>query len=73
MSDDAAQRHNELSRKFVEEIGREARSMPELMVVVESILLATMLLLNKRDNISPRHAAGLVDEAVHRATERFLP
>jgi hypothetical protein len=67
-----AQRHNDLGREFVEKAGRETSSFSELLVVVESAILATMLLLTKRDGIAPRDAAVLVDEAVKAATERFI-
>ena len=42
-----------------------------LMVVMESVMLGVMLVNIKHFKLAPNVAAGLMDEAVHRATERL--
>jgi hypothetical protein len=66
-----SERHNALVREFIELAGRETSSMPELMVVVESVITAAMLLNVRLHGLQPHVATGLVDAAVHAATERF--
>jgi hypothetical protein len=66
-----AERHNALAREFVELAGRETRNFVDLMVVVESTLLAAMLLNTRLHGLQPHVSTGLVEAAVLRAIERF--
>lgn len=63
--------HNELGRTFVSVVGRNTSNPAELMVVLESALLATMLLLNRAHGVSPAASVEFIELAIHRATERF--
>lgn len=70
MSEEAS-RHNALTREFVLKITRQTENVSELMVILESTIFATMLIAQRAYGHSPAVAAGLVEAAVHRATERF--
>lgn len=67
----ASQRHNDLTKEVIGLIGGRTRTMPELMVVVESLLLATMLLLVRLYGKRPSDASALVEASLQRANERF--
>jgi hypothetical protein len=66
-----SERHNALVREFIELAGRETSSMPELMAVIESVITAAMLLNVRLHGVRPHVATGLVEAAIHAATERF--
>lgn len=67
----ARDKHNELTRDFVFKVGRETTSFSEVMVVLESTILASMLLMQKAHGVAPSTCSELIESAVHRATERF--
>ncbi len=67
----ASERHNQLVQEFVMKAGRATANQSELMVVLESTILASMLLLSKVHGVRPSVAAGLVEAAVQRGVERF--
>ena len=66
-----AEIHNALTREFVELAGRETKSAAELMVVLESVITASMLLAARLHHPPPHVAAGMVEAAIQRAIERF--
>jgi hypothetical protein len=66
-----AETHNALAREFVERAGRETKSFGDLMVLIESTLVAAMLLNTRLHGLEPHVSAGLVEAAVQRAIERF--
>ena len=68
---DRLKKHNELTREFVMRFGKECSSYAELMVVVESMLMACMLVNTKVFLQKPHVASGLVEAAVQRAIDRF--
>lgn len=57
MTDSPSNRHNRLAAEFVQKVGRETSNGAELMVVVESTMLASMLLLVKVYGTDPSHAS----------------
>jgi len=69
------QPHDELSRKFVFDVlgaaVKDGATFAELMTVLESALVATMLLNVMHYGMKPAVASGLVEAAVQRAIERF--
>jgi len=65
------EKHNELSREFVMKVLSETKSQAELMVVIESTVLSTMLLSFKAYGLSPAGCVEMVEMAVHQATDRF--
>lgn len=67
----AYDRHNQLATEFVQTAGRNTSTDAELMVVVESTLLASMLLLVKLYGMAPPHASMMMEAALQNATERF--
>lgn len=71
MTDSPSERHNRLAAEFVQKAGRETASGAELMVVVESTMLAAMLLLVKVYETNPSSASALMESALQKATERF--
>lgn len=68
---DASDVHNKLARDFVMEVGRKTNTEAELMVVVESVMLAAMLLLVRQHGVRPSTASAYMEAALHAATERF--
>lgn len=71
MIDPATERHNRAAHDFVMGVASEARTHPELMVVIESAILATMLLSRRFYGLPAAASAAMVEAAVQRATERF--
>lgn len=67
----ASERHNELVRDFVLRFGRECKTSGELMVVLESLMLAGMELNYRLFQAEPSVASGLVEDAIQRAILRF--
>ena len=63
--------HNRLARDFVMMAGKETDTHAELMVVIESTMLASLQLLTKLYGKSPAHASVFMEAALQRATERF--
>jgi hypothetical protein len=66
-----SEKHNRLAREFVMMAGRETRDQAELMVLVESAITASMLLLVRQHSLNPSHASTFIESAVQNATERF--
>lgn len=75
MSETPADRHNRLSREFVQTVLRDVLAngggSSEVMVVLESTILSAMLVNAKAFGLSPAVSSGLVESAVQRAIERF--
>lgn len=71
MSESPSDKHNRLARDFVMTAGKETESYSELLVVVESTMLASLQLLTKLYGKSPAHASIFMEAALQRATERF--
>jgi hypothetical protein len=71
MADTPSERHDRLAATFVHTALAETRSSSELMVVLESCVLAAMLGMHRLYSVRPDVAVGLVEAAIHRATDRF--
>lgn len=67
----ASDTHNQLARDFVAMAGTKTHSRDELLVVVESAMLASMHLLVRMYGAKPAHASILLEAALQNATERF--
>ena len=67
----ASERHNKLAAEVVQMAGRQTDNGAELMVVVESTMLASLLLLVKVYDTSPSTASAMMEAALHKATKRF--
>lgn len=63
--------HDQIVSQIVGVIGNRTRSAAELMVVIESIILAVLLLLVRLHSHKPTSASVLMETALQRATERF--
>lgn len=63
--------HNRLAREFVMTAGKEASTYSELLVIIESTMLATMHLLVRQHGIKPDHASIYLESALQAATERY--
>ena len=64
-------KHNELAREFVMKVVRETKTHSELMVVVESAVLAAMVVSRKVYGYAPAGCVEMVEMAVQQATTRF--
>lgn len=51
--------------------GKETKTESDLLVVVESTMLAALLLMVRQHGRKPAHASILLEAALQRATERF--
>jgi hypothetical protein len=69
MSD--SETHNRLAKEFVMMAGQQTHSQEELLVVVESMMLASLHLLTKLYRVQPSHASVFLEAALNRATERY--
>ena len=71
-----ASNHNRLVEEFTRNLMaatiENGDGFAGVMAVLESVLVAAMLANAKVFGLHDRAAAGLVDAAAHRATERFL-
>lgn len=67
----AAEKHNQLARDFVMKVAGQTRTETEMMVVLESSILAAMLILTARHGLKPAGAVEMVEMAVQQATDRF--
>lgn len=63
--------HNQLAHDFVMKVVRETKSHSELMVVIESAVLAAMLVSQKVYNLSPTGSVEMIEMAIQQATTRF--
>lgn len=68
---DASETHNRLAREFVTMAGTRTNNQDELLVVVESAILASMHLLVKVHGVKPTDASLYLETALQAATERF--
>lgn len=68
---DAGSQHNKLAVEFVMMAGKNTNSHAELMVVIESTMLASINLMTAIYEIPPSHASVYMEAALQRATERF--
>lgn len=68
---DASEVHNKLARDFVAMAGTQTNNREELLVVVESVMLASLHLMVKLHGAKPAHASTLLEAALQNATERF--
>lgn len=64
-------KHNELAREFIMKVAGQTSGLPDMMVVVESCLLAAMLVLHRRDGMTKANAAEMIEAAVQQAMERL--
>ena len=71
MSETPSDRHNRLAREFVTMAGTQTHSGAELMVVMESTMLATMHLLVRLYAVKPTDASIYLEAALQAATERY--
>ncbi len=67
----ASDKHNTLVTEVVKQLGSGTHSVPELMVVIESIILSALLLLVRLYGQKPKDASIYLEAALQRATERF--
>lgn len=63
--------HNRLAREFVTMAGTQTNNRDELLVVIESAMLASLHLMVKLHGAKPSHASTLLEAALQKATERF--
>jgi methylmalonyl-CoA mutase N-terminal domain/subunit len=63
--------HNRLAREFVMMAGTQTETYSELLVVMESAILATMHLLVTMHGIKPAQASIYVEAGLQAATQRF--
>jgi hypothetical protein len=67
----SAETHNKLARDFVTMAGTKTNNQDELLVVVESAILASMHLMVRMYGVKPAHASVLMEACLQNATERF--
>jgi len=67
----ASDNHNQLTKEVVGLLGNRTKTMAEMMVVTESVILAVLLLLVRLYGQKPSAASVLMETALQRATERF--
>lgn len=67
----ASDRHDKITSEFVRAIGHGTKTHAELMVAIESTLLAAMLLSIRLYGIKPADTSTFMETALHRATERL--
>lgn len=63
--------HNRLAHEFVMKVVRETKSHSELMVVIESAVLAAMLVSKKVHGLSAAGSVEMIEAAIQQATHRF--
>lgn len=63
--------HNRLAHDFVMKVVAETKTHSELMVVVESAVLAAMMVSQRVYGFSPSGSVEMIETAVQQATERF--
>ena len=76
MKETPSEYHNRLAKAFVDTVAKSVvahgASDSEFLVIVESVLYASLLILTKQYRIEPRIAAFLVEAATEAATERLM-
>ena len=69
--DEGHKRHNDLVGEFVSKLLGKTKDDAEVMVILESIILGTMLGLYKLYDVKPHLAAEYAESAVNAAVSRF--
>ena len=64
-------KHNRLATEFVLKVAGQTSNHAELMVVVESAILAALLLSREQYAIKPAGCVEMIEMAVQQATDRF--
>lgn len=67
----AADRHNRLSHEFVMKVVSATETHSEMMVVIESAILAAMLVSESVYRMKPAACVEMVEMAVQQAIDRF--
>ncbi|WP_054308956.1 hypothetical protein [Mesorhizobium sp. 1M-11] len=67
----ASETHNRLAGMFVDTVAGQTSDHSELMVVIESTILATMLISRRVYGLSPEGCVEMVEMAIQQATDRF--
>lgn len=63
--------HNRLAHDFVMKVVAETKEHSDLMVVVESAILAAMIVSRRVYGLSPATSVEMVEMAIQQATYRF--
>ena len=67
--------HDVITTRFIKEVMRtvivKPDGMPEMMVIVESLLFGTMLLLKQVWDINPQAAVSICEACLDQAIKRF--
>jgi hypothetical protein len=63
--------HNRLASEFVQRVASQAESVETMMVIMESTILAAMLVLHKKHGMKKQKAAEMIEYSINRAVERF--
>lgn len=71
MKESPNERHNRLATEFVQMAGREVKDFEELMILVESTMVASLGLLTKQHRMPPAQASAMMEMALQEATVRF--
>lgn len=71
MAETPYETHNRLANEFVMMAGKQTETPEQLMVVVETTMLAALSLLVRVHGVEPAHALVYLEAALHAATERF--
>ena len=71
MAETPSETHNRLAHEFVMMAGKQTETPEQLMVVVETTMLAAMSLLVRVHGVKPAHASVYMEAALQAATERF--
>lgn len=71
MAETPHETHNRLANEFVMMAGKQTETPEQLMVVVETTMLAAMSLLVRVHGVKPAHASVYMEAALQAATERF--
>lgn len=63
--------HNRLARGFVIEVAAQTDNQAQMMVVLESVIFASLLILTERDGMTPQAATVMMDECAQEAGRRL--
>ena len=76
MPESSCERHNRLAHEFstktIRELVDAGDNFADLMILVETIMVASMMVNAKIFKVSDRACVELLESAVLRATERFI-
>lgn len=67
----ASDKHNRLSHEFVMKVAATTETHSEMMVVIESAILAAMLVSERVYRMKPSACVEMVEMAIQQATARF--